>query len=36
MHMSWARMSKRIFDRDVERCECGGEFKFLAVIEQPG
>ncbi len=35
VRMSWARMLKRVFDIDIERCECGGKLKFVAVIEQP-
>mgnify|MGYP003344395618 CR=1 FL=1 len=35
VRMSWARMLKRVFDIDLERCECGGKLKFIAVIEQP-
>ena len=34
--MSWARMLKRVFAIDIERCACGGKLKFVAVIEQPG
>ncbi len=33
--MRWAQMLKRVFDIDMERCECGGKLKFIAVIEQP-
>ena len=32
---SWARMLKRVFDIDMERCACGGKLKFVASIEQP-
>ena len=32
---SWARMLKRVFDLDMERCACGGKLKFVASIEQP-
>ena len=35
LRMSWARMLKRVFDIDMERCACGGKLKFVAVIEQP-
>ena len=28
-------MLKRVFDIDMERCQCGGKLKFIAVIEQP-
>jgi hypothetical protein len=33
--MSWARLLKRVFDIDVEHCECGGKLKIIAAIEQP-
>jgi hypothetical protein len=33
--MSWARLLKRVFDIDVERCACGGKLKIIAVIEEP-
>jgi len=33
--VSWARLLKRVFDLDVERCACGGQLKIIAVIEQP-
>jgi hypothetical protein len=33
--MRWARLLQRVFDIDVERCECGGELKILAAIEEP-
>ena len=33
--MSWARLLKRVFDLDMERCECGGNLKIIAMIEQP-
>ena len=35
LRMSWARMLRRVFDIDIERCACGGKLKFVAVIEQP-
>jgi hypothetical protein len=36
VRLSWARMLKRVFDIDVERCVCGGKLKFIiAMIEQP-
>ena len=28
--MSWARMLKRVFDIDMERCARGGKLKFVA------
>ena len=35
--MSWARLLKRVFDLDVERCgQCGGKMKIIAAIEEPG
>ena len=33
--MSWARLLKRVFDIDVEHCECGGQLKIIAAIEEP-
>ena len=33
--MSWARLLKRVFDIDIERCECGGQLKIIATIEEP-
>jgi hypothetical protein len=33
--MSWARLLKRVFDLDVERCGCGGKLKIIAAIEEP-
>ena len=33
--MSWARLLKRVFDVDIERCECGGQLKIIAAIEEP-
>ena len=33
--MTWARLLKRVYDIDIERCECGGKLKLIAVIEQP-
>ena len=35
VRMSWARLLKRVFDIDMERCACGGKLKFVASIEQP-
>ena len=32
--MTWARLLKRVFDIDIERCECGGKLKLIAVIEE--
>jgi len=34
--MSWARLLKRVFDIDIERCpNCGGELKIIAALEEP-
>ena len=34
--MSWARLLKRVFDIDIERCpRCGGNLKIIAAIEEP-
>ena len=34
--MSWARLLKRVFDIDIERCpQCGGKLKIIAAIEEP-
>ena len=33
--MGRARLLKRVFDIDMERCECGGNLKIISVIEQP-
>ncbi len=35
VRMSWARLLKRVFDIDIERCACGGKLKIIAVIEAP-
>ena len=35
VRMSWARLLKRVYDIDIERCECGGKLKLIAVIEEP-
>jgi len=36
MRMSWARLLKRVFDIDIERCpQCGGKLKIIAAIEEP-
>jgi hypothetical protein len=35
--MSWARLLKRVFDIDIERCpNCEGELRIIAAIEEPG
>jgi len=34
--MNWARLLKRVFDIDLERCpRCGAEFRIIAAIEEP-
>ena len=34
--MSWARLLKRVFDIDIERCpQCRGYLKIIAAIEDP-
>ena len=33
--LTWARLLKRVFDLDVERCGCGGKLKIIAAIEEP-
>jgi len=33
--MSEARLLKRVFDFDIVRCTCGGQFKIIAAIEEP-
>ena len=34
--LSWARLLKRVFDIDIERCpNCGGALKIIAAIEDP-
>jgi hypothetical protein len=33
--MRWARLLKRVFHIDVERCACGGQLNILAAIEEP-
>ena len=35
LRMTWARLLKRVFDIDIERCGCGGKLKLIAVIEEP-
>ena len=35
LRMIWARLLKRVFDIDIERCACGGKLKLIAVIEEP-
>jgi hypothetical protein len=35
LRMTWARLLKRVFDIDIERCPCGGKLKLIAVIEEP-
>ena len=33
--MRWARLLKRVFNIDVERCACGGQLNIVAAIEEP-
>ena len=33
--MSWARLLRRVFDIDVERCACGGQLKIIVAIDDP-
>ncbi len=33
--MTRARLLKRVFDIDIEQCQCGGKLKLIAVIEEP-
>jgi hypothetical protein len=33
--MSWARLLERVFDFDIEGCECGGKLEIIAAIEEP-
>jgi len=34
--VSWARLLKRVFDLDIERCaNCGAALKIIAAIEDP-
>ena len=33
--MSWARLLKRVFDFDVDRCVCGSKLKIIGAIEEP-
>ena len=35
LRMTWARLLKRVFDIDIEKCPCGGKLKLVAVIEEP-
>ena len=34
VRMRWARLLKRVYDIDIERCACGGKLKVIAVIEE--
>ena len=35
--MIWTQRLKRVFNIDIEQCErCGGHFKVVACIEDPG
>ena len=35
LRMTWARLLKRVFGLDIERCVCGGKLKIIAVIDEP-
>ena len=35
LRMTWARLLKRVFDIDIEQCQCGGKLKLIAIIEEP-
>ena len=35
VRMTWARLLKRVFDIDIEQCQCGGKLKLIAIIEEP-
>ncbi len=35
MRVMWARLLKRVFDIDIERCQCGGKLKPITIIEEP-
>ncbi len=35
VRMTWARLLKRVFDIDIEQCQCGGKLKLVAIIEEP-
>jgi Putative transposase len=35
VRVTWGRLSRRVFDIDIEQCACGGKFKLVAVIEEP-
>jgi hypothetical protein len=37
VRLSWARLLKRVFERDLEHCpNCGGELKIIAaILERP-
>jgi hypothetical protein len=34
--MTWARLLKRVFDFDIEHCECGGKLKIIAPDRRAG
>ena len=34
-HGARARLLKRVYDFDVERCVCGGKLRIIAAIEEP-
>ena len=31
LRMTWARLLKRVYDIDIERCACGDKLKIIAV-----
>ena len=33
VRMSWARLLKRVYDIDIERCVCGGKLKIIHAID---
>jgi hypothetical protein len=35
VRITWARLLRRVFNIDMERCSCGGKLKLIAVIEEP-
>jgi hypothetical protein len=34
VRITWARLLRRVFNIDMERCACGGKLKLIAVIEE--
>jgi len=35
VRITWARLLRRVFNIDMERCSCGGKLELIAVIEEP-